>query len=89
MGGAEGSLKHDVITDDVITGEPDPAQISTSQVERLNLTTRMSVRRFTRLTTRSARVENQAAAMALHSGAAGTRSGRGRFQADPLPAPAP
>ncbi len=51
----------------VVSGNPDPAQISTSYVERQNLTMRMSMRRFTRLTNAfSKKVENLAHAVSLH-----------------------
>jgi IS1 family transposase len=48
-------------------GEPDPGRISTSYVERQNLTMRMGMRRFTRLTNGfSRKVENLAHAVSLH-----------------------
>ena len=50
-----------------VSGAPDPAHISTSCVERQNLTIRMSMRRFTRLTNAfSKKLENLTAAVSLH-----------------------
>ena len=56
------------VTDiNVLSGEPDPAHISTSCVERQNLTMRMGMRRFTRLTNGfSKKVENLTHAVSLH-----------------------
>jgi IS1 family transposase len=48
-------------------GDPDPDRISTSYVERQNLTMRMGMRRFTRLTNGfSRKVENLSHAVSLH-----------------------
>jgi IS1 family transposase len=51
----------------VLKGYPDPAKINTSYIERQNLTVRMGMRRFTRLTNAfSKKIENLAAAVSLH-----------------------
>ena len=52
---------------DVVIGNPDPAAVSTSYVERQNLTMRMSMRRFTRLTNAfSKKLDNHSHAIAMH-----------------------
>lgn len=51
----------------VVFGDPDPKYISTSFVERNNLTMRMGMRRVTRLTNGfSKKAENLAHALSLH-----------------------
>jgi hypothetical protein len=51
----------------VVSGDPDPKNVSTSYVERQNLTMRMGMRRFTRLTNGfSKKAENHAAMVAIH-----------------------
>ena len=51
----------------VIKGKPDLTKVSTSYVERANLTMRMQMRRFTRLTNAfSKKIENLIAAVSLH-----------------------
>ena len=51
----------------IITGNPDHDHVSTSYTERQNLTMRMHMRRFTRLTNAfSKKLANHEAAIALH-----------------------
>jgi len=49
-----------------VMGNPDPKHVSTSFVERQNLSMRMGIRRFTRLTNAfSKKIENHAASVAM------------------------
>src|SRR3954468_20411385 len=55
------------IRKETVTGKPDPKHVSTSYVERSNLSIRMHMRRFTRLTNaHSKKLENHTWAVALH-----------------------
>ncbi len=50
-----------------MVGDPDPKHISTSYIERQNLTLRMHIRRFTRLTNAfSRKIENHIASLSIH-----------------------
>jgi len=52
---------------ETVIGNPDPKDVSTSYVERQNLTTRMGMRRFTRLTNGfSKKLDNHAHMVAIH-----------------------
>jgi IS1 family transposase len=52
---------------ETVLGDPDPDKVSTSYVERQNLTMRMGMRRFTRLTNGfSRKIENLTHAVSLH-----------------------
>jgi hypothetical protein len=54
-------------TKNVVCGSPEPAQISTSHVERANLSMRMGMRRFTRLTNAfSKKIENHMHAISFY-----------------------
>jgi IS1 family transposase len=51
----------------IVSGSPNPKHISTSFIERQNLTMRMQMRRFTRLTNAfSKKIENHIASVAIH-----------------------
>jgi len=52
----------------VVSGDPDPKHVSTSYVERHNLSMRMGMRRFTRLTNAfSKKIQNHAAMVSIYA----------------------
>jgi IS1 family transposase len=66
-GRAAGSSEVIGTIDKIVSGDPDVSKINTSYIERQNLTMRTGMRRFTRMTNgHSKKVENHAAAIALH-----------------------
>jgi IS1 family transposase len=67
LGQRRGSMEVIGTTVKIISGDPDPDKINTSYIERQNLTMRMGMRRFIGQTNgHSKKVENHAAAIALH-----------------------
>jgi IS1 family transposase len=67
LGERTGTVECTGTHDKVISGSPDPDLISTSYIERQNLTMRMSMRRFARATNAfSKKVENHAAMVSMH-----------------------
>jgi IS1 family transposase len=66
-GRAAGSSEVIGTIDKIVSGDPDVSKINTSDIEQQNLTMRTGMRRFTRMTKgHSKKVENHAAAIALH-----------------------
>jgi IS1 family transposase len=68
LGFRTGTLECTGSHDRIVSGDPDAEYISTSYIERQDLTMRMGMRRFTRSTNGfSKKVENHAAMVSLHS----------------------
>jgi hypothetical protein len=67
LGQRAGSMEVTGTIEKVMSGDPDVSKINTSYIELQNLTMRTGMRRFVRQTNgHSKKVENQAAAIALH-----------------------